>query len=415
MTADHPTHRVNRLTSTFIHEIETASPDSPVTVDNLVPGSDTYADVLRQEVIKFDGLYARHDELFAADKLDHDAVYDLTNDMLKVSRGYRKPFNNAVLGIATLQLAAAGAVVVQHPELLKNTSDQETVPAVTDVIGTLAAQQMSLYEGRWWGSVNTLPTTRLGYPGHLVDTHLAFWRETLFTETFGPTLDQDLVKRVGLIWPRFSGKVLMYDGHSAAGRPERGPARQAMMDKIDTFEKTPAAKTEGYKMDGNVLPSIELVETVIKQATKDGYSVDRALQIAMTSSLGLGRLTERVSSRRGPWPGLSEVNIVDNGDGPKAVLSVAPYQLDPLLAATVPSYQEYEKRGGTCPARNLVSVKADTLVYQNIRAFRDGLTEAIGITPPFFRENQGGAYVDPAAMTVAFGAFALAQNSEKYA
>lgn len=417
---------LSRKASEYIAAIEDGSPESPVSLDMLVEGGDIMS-TLEMRMGEIDTLYDRHEELFfknnhitPRDELDYEAVFILSQDVLRKVYDHDQVFRTAALGLAVLQFAEAGSRAAHDPSLLIASSydGQNISKAIVDRAGGLGKESFEVFQDRLQGDIHSLPRVRLGYLGCLMCTHYDFWSGVVSAKMANtPSAHEKAINLLSL----FPAKGAAWDTHSSYGRPSPGMIRNDLYIKpMKEFEKTlVVGGATGWDPRGNITDAMPFLFGAIDLATAQGNSLNKSLQIAAYNSSTVGRLTERrleglpIDTWDENWMAkITEGTLRFEGDRewPRLTIDEARLATKDLSPEQLHKRQTRSQKAGTCVARNPVSLKRNGATHQNVLTLSNAMSERIGVKPPVLQEVGDDIYVDPAALTACYTLFAIAAN-----
>lgn len=405
--------RVARKASRLVAAIEGATPDSPASLNLIADGKEGISGLFAVQLKRTDELYDAHEALFFSNydflnlrtssqhHYDYPRILALSHDVITNARTIDYFLQSAHLGLGVLQLAEAGAQIVQNPSLVVTDFNRDTF--IKDLIQQSGSFAEKVFEtgldgkNLLIGNINKFPLPRVNYPGYLMATHRAFW------EQHYDTLPEVAKSEVDELFNRFPSKTGLFDMHSMFGRPDRAIARQLYVERIKNFTRTldhEQRESAGTTVQENVDTAIPLVISAFDATLQKGHSPERSFQIVVQESGRIGRLTELTAS------GFADTKQ-DNR---------VPFQFDEssntpqLIVDLRKPLSTRNKEGGVCPARSLVLLDKNGKTYSSVEAFSAGIERRVGATPPLLRIIGNEAYVDPAALVVNYALFSLFSN-----
>jgi hypothetical protein len=401
----------------FVTGIEAATPETPISIDTMGLRGPSVLTDLQDQLAQTDKFYDRHTELFASAQYRHGfelpdfaTVLDLTQAVVSYASEIYPLRNGADLALAITRIAEAGSRLADDPMVVKDAHRQGRVSAMTNSLtDRLQTTYKSVFADRIRGDLTAIPLPRIGYLGHLVDTHLRFWTQPDVQNG----LSADLRKRVGQVFLRLPSKHFAYDNHSLLGSPDRQTARGAYLQRIETYEQSleTTSHLSCAHLQPNLFDGFRLVFNTLDATRQKNYTPEAGLQLVVKNSARIGRITETTTHLfGGEKANKATYEIDDNG-----TLTLTP--------ADIPAYDKYlltedeklklERRdavAGICPARHFIRLSHAGKTYSGLQHLSAAIQERIGVKPPILYETTDAVYVDPAAMIIDFTLLAVADN-----
>jgi hypothetical protein len=409
--------RVARLAGRVIEEIDSATEESPLSLDGIL-GERSIIDVLRTQLKTTEGLYDRYNKLLFPNgippewsmlpNLDFSAILDLLEETNKMLREQEYITRGIDLGYIVLQLAEAGAQMACNPSPITipppegHTLEEEVIDECTN----FAQESFGKFSSRIRGNRQKIPKDTMTYPGNLLQIlhYLVLARSSM--DAMSPELRQRAYKML----VRLPQKIES-DMHSSYGRPDQGVARdgyaQMIRDFHESLEKNESPTTTIWV---NVRDIVPFILEAIKKAFAAGHTSKECLQIVIQNSTAIGRLTER-TLRGLPSKGNRMVNIDSSSDDPRVDIGFPedPYSPD-YPPEIVGRLRQRDNQGGICPARNVVPVNTTGGTYNNAVLLSEAIKDRIGIKPPFLLDARNGeAYINPPALLASYVVLAIAE------
>jgi hypothetical protein len=416
---------VARRASDLILAVETASPEAPTSLDVLVDSGDI-GEEMEGWLRTADRLHARHDELFSSSQetpdlnletsysRDFKSTITLSRQIIAEVKAQQQVIRAAVLGLATLQFAEAGACLANDSSLVVVDDDSnDIVRAIADRSGRLANDVFdSSLASCIRGDINKIPDPRTGYLGSLVDTHYGFWTAETWNDlkTIARISPEIFAKRQELI-SQFPVKSMMYDVHSWLGRPSPGRIREQYVHVMKAFQETlQNGESAGHDATINTHDAVPFIFEVLNAAIRRGYSPEGCLRLAVRDSAEIGRLTERTKAG---WPiiGNEAIRYEGRADNPQLVIDFPePISRRGIPEEVVKKLYTRDKHGSICPARHPVAIRRNGETQRKIKLLSGAVYDRIGVQPPIIQEVEECSYVDPAALMINYILLAVADN-----
>ena len=402
---------ISRRASQFLADIETATLESPASLDVLVDRGNLVS-TLENQLGDIEELYDRHAGLFfdggrltPRDELDYEAILNLSRDVLRTLKRQEAPIRAGGLGLATLQFAEAAGQAGRDPSLLRiqDHTTQDLPEQIINKTGQLAREAFEMYQGRIAGDIFKVPAGRMGYIGSLAETCYQFWSSAL---NLG-TVQGDIRNKASALTSAFPAKIIRADIHSLHGRPPRSIMRDELyLRPMEALKETLETRKARAWSSKNTRDAAPFVFQVLDNAMVSGYSAEDSLRIATHNSAIMARLTERR---------LDDIPIDGHDDNRIFIPSKDRFRFieDDILPTLVIDHSVVNTREqvtGMCTARNPILLRKEGPTHRNIQDFSTTMAEIIGVEPPVLRNVGADVYADPAALTFSYVIFAIAIN-----
>jgi hypothetical protein len=408
---------VSKRTSDLLDAVEQASPEMPASLTSI---ERDWGDILEQQLLQTDRLYQRHEEIFQdqyrADiaglhAVDHNAVMNLTTDVLMNVMQTGALHRAAFLGLNILQIAEAGALLAHDPQAIQIESTQaesiesELAEKCSNLANTLFEDRIA---NRLRGDIHLLPVARLTYPGFLLDMHLRFWRQQSARK-----VSPEIFQKMQTVFLKSPTKSLKYDSHTMKGRPGAEVSRRNYINSMHAFRESLSTGRAAapYSLKGNMHDGAKFTFEALDTFLRHGYDPEYCLQLVVKNSNRLGRLTERTEA------GLPKVEnqtwSLEGDEYPALVMDypVSTYIPEPAFAdKTLATLHRRSCIGGICPVRSPVRLPRDGRVHKNIQRLSDSIQARIDVRPTLLIEQEGMIYLDPAALCFNYILFVIANN-----